>query len=182
MAIQHTVLAVVIGLGCASAFTNAPAIAGPCTADINDLGRTLSQSPVLGPATTGTLQGAGPTAASAVPADKPGSPTTTGTSADNRVGGTLGTKEANAAVGNLVATSPQDVRRQSQGLPTAAAAAAAAGHNSVETVPRVGSAQQEDRSMAEAKMALERARTLDHDNNPACKDAIEQTRKLMQAS
>ena len=169
-------------MGVAASLATVPAIAGPCTAEINELGRTLSQSPALGPVTTGTLQGSGPGAASAAHESQPGAPTTKGTSAADKVGGTLGTKEANASVGNLVATSPQDVRRQQQGLPTAAATAAAAGHGSTETVPKLGSSQSENRTMAEAKMELEKARALDHADDKACMEAIQQTRKLLQGS
>ena len=76
--------------------------AGPCSDGIAELGRKLASSPSVGP-----LSGSVPAAT-----PQPGAPAPTGTSADIRVGGTAGTKEANASVGNLVATSSQDVRRQ----------------------------------------------------------------------
>ena len=155
------------------------AFAGPCTTDIADLGRKLSQSPALGPPTTGTLTGSNPSNKPDPNASHAGAPTTTGTSASDKVGGTAGTKEANAVTGNQVATSPQDVRRQQEGLPTAAAAAATSGKNSVETNPQLGSNKEPNRSMSEAKMALEKARTLDHANDESCKGAVEQARKLM---
>ena len=160
-------------------FGGSAAFAGPCTADITELGRKLSQSPALGPPTTGTLEGSGPNANLHPDTNRPGAPTTVGTSAGNKVGGTLGTKEANAAVGNQVATSSQDARRQQEGLPTAAAAASAAGKKSIETKPELGSNKELNDNMAEAKMALEHARMLDHANDKSCKGAVEQTRKLM---
>lgn len=155
------------------------AMAGPCSDGIADLARKLSQSPALGPVTTGTLTGAAP---GSTPDQKPspGAPKPTGTSADNRLGGTAGTKEANAAVGNQVATSPQDVRRQQEGLPTAAAAAGAGSGQSVETTPgKVATGDKPDADMSKAKMSLEQARMLDQKNDPSCKDALDRTRQLM---
>ncbi|MBC7800743.1 MAG: hypothetical protein H7Z10_08975, partial [Gemmatimonadaceae bacterium] len=102
-----------------------------------------------------------------------------GTSADSRMGGTAGTKEANAAVGTNVATSPQDVRRQQEGLPTAAAVAAGGSGRSVETTPsQTPSAMPNDR-MSQAKSELERARALDQRDDRACMQSIERTRQLM---
>ena len=158
-----------------------PALAGPCSDQIAELGRALSQSPALGPATTGTLTGAAPGSTpqpgTAPAAGGGAAPSAAGTSADNRVGGTAGTKEVNASVGNLVATSPQDVRRQQEGLPTAAAASDAA-RNQTET-SRPASAQQPDDRTSQAKMELERARMLDQRDDRSCTDAITRTRQLM---
>lgn len=152
--------------------------AGPCSDGIAELGRKLAQSPSLGPATTGTLTGSNPGSAPSG-TSQPGAPSPTGTSADNRVGGTAGTKEVNAAVGNLVATSSQDVRRQQEGLPTAAAVAAAGSGKSVETAPgNAGAAAPNDR-MSMAKMELERARMLDQKDDASCKGALDRTRDLM---
>lgn len=168
-------------LAALAAAAASPALAGPCSDQIAELGRALSQSPALGPATTGTLTGSGPGSApqpGAAPAAGGGaSPPATGTSADNRVGGTAGTKEVNASVGNLVATSPQDVRRQQEGLPTAAAVADAA-RNQTET-SRPATAPQPDDRMSQAKMELERARMLDQQDDRSCTDAINRTRQLM---
>ena len=127
--ILHTLSA---SAACLLALTHV-ASAGPCSDGIAELGRKLSQSPVLGPVTTGALPGSNPgNAPTGTP--QPGPAAATGTSADNRVGGTAGTKELNAAAGNI-ATSADDVRRQQQGLPTAAAVAAAGSSRSVETTP-----------------------------------------------
>ena len=174
MQTRNVILAGFAGL----AFSAGAAMAGPCTDQIAELGRTLAQSPAVGPVTTGALGGAAPTSVQTT-TDRPGAPSTTGTSADNRVGGSAGTKEVNAAVGNLVATSSQDTRRQQEGLPTAAAQAAAADKQSVETAPRLGSGQQPNDNMSMAKMELEKARMLDQSNDQACMGSIDKTRQLI---
>lgn len=154
------------------------AVAGPCSEQISELGRTLSQNSSLGPVTTGTLSGSNPGSAPGASA-QPAAPATTGTSADNRVGGSAGTKEANAAVGNQIATSSQDVRRQQEGLPTAAAVASAGSNRSVETTPGQGGSAMPNDRMSQAKMELEKARMLDQSNDQACAGSIERTRELM---
>ena len=178
MNIRSQLLAGLTGL--ALSFGAGTALAGPCTDQIAELGKTLSQSPAVGPVTTGTLSGSNPDNAHKA-ADRPGAPGTVGTTADSsgRGGGTLGTKEMNATVGNLVATSSADVRRQQEGLPTAAATAAAGAKHSVETVPRLGSGQQSSDSMSMAKMELEKARMLDQKDDRACSASIDRTRQLM---
>ncbi len=153
------------------------AAAGPCSDQIAELGRKLAQSPSIGPVTTGTLTGSNPGSAPNA-ASQPGAPPT-GTSADNRVGGTAGTKELNASVGNNIATSSQDVRRQQEGLPTAAAVAAAGSGKSVETTPGQGSSAAPNDKMSQAKMELEKARQLDQKDDPSCRGSIDRTRALM---
>ena len=166
-------------LGFAAFMLPAVASAGPCSDQIAELGRKLAQSPALGPVTTGTLSGAAP---GSIPTPAPGgtapAPVTTGTSADNRVGGTAATKELNAAAAS-VATSADDVRRQQQGLPTAAQVAAAGSGRSVETTPGQGSSPKPDDRMSQAKMELERARMLDQKDDRACSASIDRTRQLM---
>ena len=164
---------------CLVGLTHAAA-AGPCSDGIADLGRKLAQSPALGPATTGTLTGSNPGSA---PAGSPqaGTAGTGGTSADNRVGGTAGTKELNAASAQI-ATSPDDVRRQSQGLPTAAQVAASGSGRQVETAPSQAqtasnSAKPDDR-MSQAKMELERARMLDQSNDGSCRGVLDKAREM----
>ena len=161
---------------CFSAAGASAAMAGPCTSDIAELGKTLSQSSSLGPATTGTLSGSAP--GSIQPATQDTSASTKGTTADKSVGGTAGTKEMNAAAGQ-VATSADDVRRQQQGLPTAAQAAAAASKSSVETAPAQTSNKMPDDRMSQAKMELETARTLDQQGDTACATSIKHVRELM---
>lgn len=166
-------------VACLLALSHA-AVAGPCSDGIADLGRKLAQSPALGPVTTGALTGSNPGAAPSA-TTQPGAPGTVGTSADNRVGGTAGTKELNAAVGQ-VATSSDDVRRQQQGLPTAAAVAAAGSNRQVETAPgqaqSVSSNAKPDDRMSQAKMELERARMLDQKDDGACRGALDKAREL----
>ena len=147
------------------------AVAGPCSDQIAELGRKLSQSPSLGPVTTGALPGSNPNNA-------PGTSPAAGASADNRVGGTAGTKEVNAAVGNTIATSSQDVRRQQEGLPTAAAVAAAGSGKSVETTPGQASGAGPNDRMSEAKAELEKARMMDQKDDGACRGAIDRARQL----
>ncbi len=155
------------------------AAAGPCSDQIAELGRKLAQSPSIGPVTTGTLSGSNPGSAPSAANPQPGAPAATGTSADNRVGGTAGTKELNAAVGNNIATSSQDVRRQQEGLPTAAAVAAAGSGKSIETAPGQGSSAAPNDRMSQAKMELEKARQLDQKDDPTCRASIDRTRELM---
>lgn len=186
MSIRKTIMLGVSMLSLTLA-TSTAALAGPCTDQIIELGRKVSNSAALGPVTTGTLTGSGPGSTPApgttAGTPQPGAPAPTGTSADNRVGGTAGTKEVNAAVGNLVATSPQDVRRQQEGLPTAAAAAAAGSGRSVETTPgQAGStsantASPNDR-MSQAKMELEHARMLDQKDDASCRASVDKVRQL----
>lgn len=155
-----------------------PAAAGPCSDQIAEIGRKLSQSPSLGPVTTGALPGSNPSNAPATSAAASAAPGSTGTSADNRVGGTAGTKEVNAAVGNNIATSSQDVRRQQEGLPTAAAVAAAGSGKSVETTPGQASGAGPNDKMSEAKAELEKARMMDQKDDKACSGAVDRARQL----
>ena len=164
-------------LGLAAMLPSA-AMAGPCSDQIAELGRRLGQSSALGPVTTGTLTGSGPGSTPPVVSGTAPAPVTTGTSADNRVGGTAGTKEINAAAANI-ATSSDDVRRQQQGLPTAAAMAAAGSARSVETTPGQGSSAAPDDRMSQAKMELEKARMLDQKDDRACSASVDRTRQLM---
>lgn len=111
---------------------------------------------------------------------------TAGTSAESRQGGSAGTRELNAVVGNQVATSPEDVRRQQQGLPTAAAAAEAgqraqSDRQRVEVVPGTpGATPGPDNRAERAKTELETARALDARDDGACRDAITRVRQAMQ--
>lgn len=155
------------------------AAAGPCSDQIAELGRKLAQSPSLGPVTTGTLTGSNPGSAPSATGAQPGASSAVGTSADNRVGGTVGTKEANAVVGNNIATSSQDVRRQQEGLPTAAAVASANAGKSIETTPGQGSNAQPNDRMSQAKMELEKARELDQKDDSSCRGSLDRTRQLM---
>ena len=173
------------------ALAPAGAFAGPCSNEIAELARTLSATPALGGTpTTGALSGAGPGNAPS-PANSGGSAApspdrTAGTTADSRQGGTAGTREMNAVVGNQIATSPEDVRRQQQGQPTAAAAAemgqrAQSDRQRVEVVPGTpGAAPGSDARLSRAKDELETARALDQRDDPACRDAVTRVRQAVQ--
>lgn len=174
----------------------APALAGPCSNDIADLSRRLTSNPTLGGSpTSGALSGAEPGhspsptgggAAGGSSATNAGSPDRmAGTSADRRQGGTAGTREMNATVNNQIATSPEDVRRQQQGQPTAAAQAEAGksgqtDRNRVEVTPNqhAAAAPQDDRA-SRAKSELETARALDQRDDAGCRDAVNRVRSLM---
>jgi hypothetical protein len=174
----------------AAALAPAGASAGPCSNEIAELSRILSASPALGAGTptTGALAGGMP-GNTPSPAGGGGSATpspdrTAGTTADSRQGGTAGTREMNAVVGNQIATSPDDVRRQQEGRPTAAAAAvgqrAQSDRQRVEVVPGTpGAAPGTDERMARAKADLEDARTLDQRDDGACRDAITRVRQAL---
>ena len=158
----------------------AVALAGPCSDQIAELGKALSASPSLGTApTTGALTGSGPGTA---PTNAPSvDPTTKGTSVDNRMGGTGATKELNAAT-SQIATSSQDVRRQQEGLPTAAATAAMQDKQSVETAPKLGQAPSSDDRTAMAKSELQNAVALDKKDDTLCLDSVLRVRNLMKKS
>jgi hypothetical protein len=174
-----------------AALAPAGASAGPCSNEIAELSRILSASPALsGTPTTGALAGGMPGNAPSPAGGGGGSATpspdrTAGTTADNRQGGTAGTRELNAAVGNQVATSPEDVRRQQQGQPTAAAAAemgqrAQSDRQRVEVVPGApGAAPGTDERMERAKADLETARALDGRDDGSCRDAITRVRQAL---
>lgn len=174
----------------------APALAGPCSDDIAELSRRLSSNPTLGGTpTSGALSGAEPghSPAPAGGGAAGGSPSTNanspgraaGTTADQHQGGTAGTREMNASVGNQVATSPEDVRRQQQGQPTAAAMAetgrpAQSDRHKVEVTPGQQSpgASTGDHA-SRAKSELETARALDQRDDAGCRNAVDRVRSLM---
>ena len=161
-----------------AAFCPAVASAGPCSDDIASIGRQLSQSPALGPVTTGTLTGSNP--GNAPGGGQGAAADSKGTSADQRVGGTAGTKELNAASSN-VATSDADVRQQQLGHPTAAAQAKS---NGVETAPgsHSGTASAADDKMSRAKTAWQKAVDLNAQNDPSCQGAVRQARSALQGT
>ena len=162
----------------AIALCPAAALAGPCSDDIAAIGRQLSQSPAMGPVTTGALTGSNP--GSAPGGGQSAAMDPKGTSADQRVGGTAGTKELNAASTN-VATSDADVRQQQMGHPTAAAQAKS---NGVETAPggHMGTATASDDKMSRAKMAWQKAVDLNAQNDPSCHGAVDQARSAMKGA
>jgi hypothetical protein len=154
--------ALLLASGALIAFGVGIASAGPCSDQIAELSRVTSggASPMTtgatsspGAATVGNVGGAGA---------KPGEASDTGTgkqSADQRGG----TREMSAVAGQI-ATSPEDVRRQQEGRPTASQAADQAS----ERVP-----------MAKAK--LEQARLLDEQGNAGCMALVNEARSAMEA-
>lgn len=168
-------------------FAPALALAGPCSSDIAELSRTLSASPTLGGTpTTGALAGAGNGAAPSPGAGGGGNSAdrTAGTSGTGRQGGTAGSREMNATVGNQIATSPDDVRRQQEGRPTAAAEVdtrqrAQSDRQRVEVAPGAATSAPDDRA-ARAKSDLESARALDQRDDGGCRDVINRVRQALQ--
>ena len=143
--------------------------AGPCTNDINDVAKALSNDPSLGAPTTGALAGAAPGAIKAGEGDtqateSDSTPPAPSASADGKTGGEGGMKEMNAAAGQ-VATSAQDVRLQQQGQPTMAQGGK----------PDAGAER-----MSMAKNQLDKARQLDQQGNQDCAAAVQEARKMMQ--
>lgn len=101
-----------------------------------------------------------------------GSPGTVGGVA-GPVGAATGSTQADAVASGRVATSPEDVRRQSENRPTTAAAAAQDGGQSTS-----GGASTEDK-VSQAKMALQRAVDLNAKGDQGCRDAVKQAQSLM---
>ena len=139
------------------------AFAGPCSDDIAAIGKQLSQSPAMGPATTGALAGSGPGVIGHGPS---GVADPHGTSADSKIGGLAGTREVNAASAN-VATSDADVRAQQLGKPTAAQAKPG-------TVSDAA-----DGRMTRAKAAWQKAVDLNAQNDSGCQGAVQEARQML---
>ncbi len=175
MSTRMMVLGAVGGLAIGLAAQPPAALAGPCTSEIAQLDRTLSQSPALGPATTGALAGSGPGAIKTNPQAST-QPATAGTSAGGgQLGGTGGTKEMNAA-SNQVATSAEDVRRQQAGQPTMAASS---GSNGAETKPAGNAAPTAGDRISQAKMDVAKARALDAKGDQSCMDDVKRAQDLL---
>jgi hypothetical protein len=161
--------------GLSTLLLSSAALAGPCSEDIASIGKQLSQSPVLGPVTTGTLSGSNPGHASGNNTMAP--PEKDGTSASNRVGGTAGTKEMSAASSG-VATSDADVRQQQAGHMTGTTG------KGVETAPGSQNASRSASNdhMTRAKAAWQKAVDLNARNDTSCKSAVADARTAMQGS
>ena len=152
------------------------ALAGPCTDQIAELSRLTTGGAV--PTTTGaTSPGAVNPGATVVgnPAAtagnvggaggggmKPGEASQPGTGRE-AADGRSGTREMSAVAGQI-ATSPDDVRRQQEGRPTAAQAAD----------------QASDRVPA-AKAKLDQARLLDEQGNAGCMSLVNEARQTLEA-
>jgi hypothetical protein len=167
----------------------APALAGPCDDDITVLKRKLGNQLGLGapvsepdrgqnPAPAQVAQpNAEPGATASTDRAQPGGASRTAGGSPGTVGGVAG--PATSAVGpgagggiasGQIATSSEDVRRQSEGLPTTAVQAARG------VVPPEAAAA--DKS-SRAKMALQKAVDLNANNDAACANHITEARDLM---
>ncbi|TXM88468.1 hypothetical protein FV219_24495, partial [Methylobacterium sp. WL122] len=83
------------------------------------------------------------------------------------------TGQANSVANGQIATSPADVRAQSENKPTAAVEAAKGGEPSAQA-----SLSAEDK-VSQAKTALQRATDLNAKGDQSCRDAVQQARSLM---
>ena len=169
-----TALAACLALGSLAA---APAAAGPCTEQLNEVSRMLGGESSAGATgkESGTLAGAVPGAIqNKAPMPQTGTPDGAAQPTAGGVKGeAVGTTMAGNAPGSMakpvdpangVATSPQDVRLQQAGQPTAAQ-----GGNPTQLSDRV----------AQARNELERARGLDAQGNGECAGAIAEAKRLM---
>ncbi|BAU89368.1 hypothetical protein MPPM_0763 [Methylorubrum populi] len=175
---------------------------GPCTDDIAKLKRELGTqvglgAPVSEPdygqqkgpndtvgksATTGTATGntAKPVGSSetdraqqgGASRESGGSPGTVG-GVSGPVGAATGTGQADSVAAGRVATSPEDVRRQSENRPTAAADAAKGGD------AKASSERSSEDKVSQAKMALQRAVDLNAKGDQGCREAVKQAQDLM---
>ncbi|WCS24542.1 hypothetical protein LOK46_26000 [Methylobacterium sp. NMS14P] len=92
------------------------------------------------------------------------------------VGAASGMGQADDVASGRIATSPADVRRQSENRPTAAAAAAQGGD--AKASPGLAS---EDK-VSQAKTALQRAVDLNAKGDQSCRDAVQEARNLLPKS
>jgi len=173
---------------------------GPCSDDIAKLKRELGTQVGMGAPVSqpDTGQQKGPSAASAdqKTAGTTGSTAKPGTAETDRTqqggasrgsGGSPGTVggvagpvaaaagkgPANSVANGQIATSPADVRAQSENKPTAAAEASKGGEASASA-----SLSSEDK-VSQAKTALQRATDLNAKGDTSCRDAVQQARALM---
>jgi hypothetical protein len=141
------------------------ALAGPCSDQIAELSRVTSGG--ASPNTTGSTVNPGGTVvgnlgAGATTAAKPGEASQPGTGRET-ADGRSGTREMNAAAGQ-VATSAEDVRRQQEGRPTVAQAA-----------------DQASQRLPLAKAKLDQARSLDEQGNAGCAALVNEARAALEA-
>lgn len=159
---------------------------GPCTDDIAQLSRQLGSAPGLGAPVSEPAAGLavgqkstttpGATAVSASDRAQPGGASRAGGGSPGTVGGVAGPVGAGSGsarqdsiTSGQVATSAEDVRRQSEGKPTMAQQAASGGP----TTPTA------DDKGSQAKMALQRAVDLNAKGDQSCKSQITEARNLM---
>lgn len=173
---------------------------GPCTDDIASLRRHVDSQVGMGapmsepdygqrkgPENSSSQQTASTTSSVAKPIGTPdtdraqqggasresgGTPGTVG-GVSGPVGAATGTGQADGIATGRIATSPDDVRRQSENRPTAAAAAAQGGD--AKASPSLTS---EDK-VSQAKGALQRAVDLNARGDQSCRDAVKEARNLL---
>lgn len=136
------------------------AAAGPCSDQIDQVSRMLS-----GGKGAGTLSGPAPGGAeknAPMPHDAAAAGPT-GKESGTLAGSGPDQKTAAADPTGGIATSPQDVRLQQQGMPTAA---------------QGGNPAAMDERMHQAMMALDQARTLDQKGDQGCTAALDQAKSL----
>ena len=152
------VLATLLAVGIADAS------AGPCTQQIADLKKAMATSPSMGAATTGVISGTvNRTNGGASEANTARDASTNSGKAESRGVGAGGTKDVSAAAGQI-ATSPEDVRRQQQGMPTQAQA------------PNVKDDAADNGT--EAKNKLQAATDLDAKGDAGCSGPLDEAKKL----
>ncbi|MBX9660245.1 MAG: hypothetical protein K2X00_16920 [Nitrospiraceae bacterium] len=89
------------------------------------------------------------------------------------VGAAIGSGQADGIATGRIATSPEDVRRQSENRPTTAAAAAKGGD------AKASADLSSEDKVSQAKMALQRATDLNAKGDQSCREALPQAQKLM---
>ncbi|MGH1574302.1 hypothetical protein ACRAWG_31230 [Methylobacterium sp. P31] len=173
---------------------------GPCTDDIAKLRRDIDAHVAVGapfsepgygqrkgPENTSNQQTASTSGNTAKPVGTPdtdraqkggasresgGTPGTVGGVA-GPVGAATGTGQGEGVASGRIATSPADVRRQSENRPATAAAAAQGGD--AKASPELSP---EDK-VSQAKMALQRAVDLNAKGDQSCRDAVKEARNLL---
>lgn len=167
-----TALCAALALGLAAG----PAAAGPCTEQLNEVAKMMSNNPAMGAPTSGALAGAAPGAIqSQAPMPQTGVPA--GSAEPTGDQGIKGQAVTTTMAGNAPgsqdraidpaqgrATSPQDVRLQQLGQPTAA---------------QGGDATKLPDNVTQAKASLEKARMLDAQGSNECAGALDEAKRLM---
>lgn len=189
--------AAVLGLAPATAL----AAGGPCSSQIAQLGKQLSKqtglgAPVAEPVagenvSASRQQSTGPdvpaTAGSAASTHaganaRPGASAGTAGGVAGAVGAAAGTTTAEGIASGQIATSPADVRRQSEGLPTQAQAAA---ERDAKGGPNGGSTERAAASADKVSMAksdLQNAATLNAKGDKSCMKYIRHARSMMKGA
>ncbi|MDO9429213.1 MAG: hypothetical protein Q7T93_20615 [Methylobacterium sp.] len=101
-----------------------------------------------------------------------GSPGTVG-GVSGPVAAAAGTGQADSVASGRIATSPADVRAQSENKPTAAVEASKGGE------PSASVKLSDEDKVSQAKTALQRATDLNAKGDQSCRDAVQQARSLM---